>query len=148
QKCWRKKKDLEENNTIWGYTTVVDYNKLGWSTFILCLQLKPLTREAADLIIARKHEADIAEEGIIVLDFMITIGKYDGIIVFAAPDLVHAKRYYDTIRHLYADIIVTKPSMMQTMFTPILGGRVNPEMDRIHELVPPMLEGKTRDTNR
>ena len=56
QKVWRIIKRLEENKTIWGYHTVIDYEKLGLKRYFVLIKRapKPLTKTLNDIIIKRR----------------------------------------------------------------------------------------------
>ncbi|GEM_PF-636534 len=136
QKCWRKKKELEDSHAIWGYSAVVDFEKLGWKTFAIISNIKPLSKDVAEMLIERASGKLAKNEDIIVLDSYFTAGSYDGITIFAARDTVAAKKYYDTLRLLYEDFYISKPIMLEIMFTTMRNGKFNPEIERIKELVP------------
>ena len=42
QKIWRRKTELERLNVIWGYTAVVDENKMNHVLYMVLLKMKPI----------------------------------------------------------------------------------------------------------
>ena len=50
QTIWRKKKLLEKEKIIWGYTAVVDEGKQGKGTFLIMMKTKPMTKEMAEIV--------------------------------------------------------------------------------------------------
>ena len=42
QKIWRKRKKLENENIIWGYTAVVDESRMNHVMYLVLLKLKPM----------------------------------------------------------------------------------------------------------
>ena len=53
QMVWRKKKELEDNKVIWGYTAVIDESKMNHVIYMMLIKSKPMSRGLADLIIRR-----------------------------------------------------------------------------------------------
>ena len=58
QKVWRVIKNLEKNKTIWGYTVVLDHQKLDKKRFAMLIKRsnKPLSEKFLDQIISRDIE--------------------------------------------------------------------------------------------
>lgn len=135
QRFWNHKKKLEKDNTIWGYTAVIDESKIGWKLFIVLFKEKPLTTRHAEKLIERA-ESHTASEDIRLIDAFYTSGEYDWITVFAAKDWSTARKYYDTLRVLYEDRYEEKPKLLDVMFTMYRSGKANPEKDRIKDFVP------------
>ena len=53
QTIWRRKKKLEEEKVIWGYTAVIDENKRNNVLYLILMKMKPMTPGLADTIIKR-----------------------------------------------------------------------------------------------
>ena len=53
QTLWRKKKKMEKDNLIWGYTAVIDEVKQGKVTFLVLMKMKPMMKDLAQTIVHR-----------------------------------------------------------------------------------------------
>jgi DNA-binding Lrp family transcriptional regulator len=137
QKVWRHIKKLEDSNTIWGYTAVVDEEKLGWKLFMISAKTKPLSKEQADMQIYR-HVHDVP--GTLdarLIDVYYLNGRYDWIIVFAAKDWKTARKYYDNIRKYYGNYLVEKPEIADIIFATARNGKINPEIEKLYDFISP-----------
>ena len=65
QKVWRIIKNLEKNNTIWGYTAILDYDKLNKKRYQMLLKRshQPLTKEIINQILNRELKEKLKEMG-------------------------------------------------------------------------------------
>ncbi len=136
QNIWRKIKRLEKEKVIWGYTTVIDDEKIGWKTFVILMKVKPFTEEVATLQIKRQKEKIPERDGVRIIECLYVNGPYQCINIFAAKDLVTAQRYYDTLRGIYADALEEKPTLMDVTFASIKHGKINPEIEKLKKFVP------------
>lgn len=137
QKVWRKIKKMEETKTIWGYTAVVNEEKIGWKLFMVFMKMKPLTKEQVELQINR-HRKDVPGKlAVRLIDAYYINGTYDWIIIFAAKDWATARKYYDNIRKEYEEYLLEKPEMVDIIFSTIRWGKVNPEIEKLYEFVSP-----------
>jgi len=137
QRVWREIKKMEENNTIWGYTAVVDEEKIGWKLFMLLMKMKPLTEEQVGEQIER-HRTDVPGKlAVRLIDAYYINGTYDWVVIFAAKDWVTARKYYDNIRKGYKKTLIEKPEMVDIIFSTIRWGKINPEIEKLYEFVSP-----------
>ncbi|MCD6512775.1 MAG: Lrp/AsnC family transcriptional regulator [Thermoplasmata archaeon] len=137
QKVWREIKKMEYNKIIWGYTAVVNEEKIGWKLFMVFMKMKPLTEEQVKLQIDR-HRRDIPGKlAVRLIDAYYINGTYDWVIIFAASDWATAKKYYDNIRKEYEKYLMDKPEMTDVIFSTIRWGKVNPEIEKLYEFIPP-----------
>jgi len=142
QKVWREKRKLEENDTVWGYTAVVDENTIGWKVFILLMKLQPLTEKQAKLLIDRHVTNAPGRLNIRLMDTFYLNGKWDILVIFAAPDWMTARKYYDSIRLEYSDYLEERPEIIDVAFSLIRWGKVNPNVQSLREFIPPVTERK------
>ncbi|MDG6225336.1 MAG: hypothetical protein QCI82_07470 [Candidatus Thermoplasmatota archaeon] len=140
QKIWREKKKLEDGGAIWGYTAVVDEDSIDWKTFILMLKLKPLTTDQANTLITRHVSNAPGKLDIRLMDTYYLNGRYDLLVIFAAPDWMTARKYYDSIRIEYEPFIEERPEIIDVAFSLIRWGKVNPSIERLREFIPPSKE--------
>lgn len=107
QKVWRMNKELEKNNIIWGYTTVINEKKRGNNYFILLIKR---SGEKIDDELCRSllkdTMADIIEvEDISVESFMCLYGSFDWLIAVTAPDVYAVKSFMYKFRTALSDYI-------------------------------------------
>jgi DNA-binding Lrp family transcriptional regulator len=135
QRIWRIKRKLEEEHVIWGYTAIIDENKLNHMSYVMLLKMKPMNKELADLALKRLLRNAQQKQNIRLINFCIVNGEYDWILRFSAPDTATAKRYYDTIRLLYNEYLLEKPVMVDVDFCLVAEGKRNPEIKRLRDFV-------------
>jgi len=137
QKVWREKRKLEESEAVWGYTAVVDENEIDWKSFLLLIKLKPLTADQAQLLIRRHLTNAPGELNIRLMDTYYLNGKYDLLVIFAAPNWMIARKYYDSIRLEYDPYLEERPEIIDIAFSLIRWGKVNPNINRLRDFIPP-----------
>lgn len=133
---WQKKKELEEDHTIWGYTAVINESKLNHVLYIAQFRIKPISNAFVDLIIRRLTTGAPSKEGVRVIDIFYMNGEYDVIIKFSAPDNITARKYYEKLRAVYKDFFRGDPSLSDMNFPLVKGGKLNPELERLYDYVP------------
>lgn len=138
QKVWREKRKLEESEAVWGYTAVVDENEIDWKSFLLLIRLKPMTADQAQLLIRRHLTNAPGELNIRLMDTYYLNGKYDLLVIFAAPDWITARKYYDSIRLEYGLFLEDRPEIIDVAFSLIKWGKVNPNINKLKDFIPPM----------
>ena len=99
QKAWRLIKQLEKNQKIWGYTTVVDNKKQDLSKFILFISRSHIKHDPKDIDeIVKNLLAPVKQQlGITIVSSYYLHGQYDWMMIFTAADIMHAKRFADFI---------------------------------------------------
>lgn len=145
QKVWREKKKMEDNGAVWGYTAVVDEDAIDWKAFILLLKFKPLTQDQAELLIRRHITNAPGELDIRLMDTYYLNGIYDLLVIFAAPDWITARKYYDSIRIEYERFLEARPEIIDVAFSLIRWGKVHPSIERLKEFIPPIPSYKRTD---
>ena len=134
---WRKKRELEEDHTIWGYTAVIDESKLGQVLYVALFRIKPiLSGEFADLIIERLTTRAPSNEGVRVIDILYINGFYDIVIKFSAPDHAIARMYYETLRSTYNEYFLEDPLLCDVNFSLVRMGKMNPELEKLYDFIP------------
>jgi DNA-binding Lrp family transcriptional regulator len=136
QKVWREKNQLERENIIWGYTAIVDENKLNRVLYIILLKLKPMSRDLADLMTMRISRHMPEQQNVRLLNVLYVNGEYDLMIKFSAPDHTTARRYYDSIRLAYEHSLLEKPVIVDVNFSLVREGKINPELKNLYEFIP------------
>ena len=131
----QKKRELEQNHTIWGYTTVIDEHKINYVLYEALFKIKPITKEFADIIIERLTSEAPVKEGVRLIDVFYTTGEYACVIRFSAPDSTTAKVYYETLRIVYKDFL-EEPHLLEINFPLVKMGKLNPELKKLYDFIP------------
>ena len=137
QKVWRKKKKLEEEKVIWGYTAVLDETKLNHVIYIILFKTKPINQDLVNLLIGRITREEPRRQGVHLINLCYVNGEYDWLLKFSASDHAMARRYYDSIRLFYDEFLFEKPVMIDVNFCMVREGKNNPDMKKLYEFIPP-----------
>jgi DNA-binding Lrp family transcriptional regulator len=135
QKVWRIIKNLEKNNTIWGYVAVTDEEKLDKKGYVVLIKRTnlPLNKNIIDKIIERELESKSNEIGIELTNSLYTNGPYDWIICFDAPDIKSAKRFCENLNRVFEGYI-SRLELLEKMFAAKKCGIQNPEIEELRKL--------------
>ncbi len=136
QKAWRIIKNLEENKTLWGYTTIVDQHKQGVKHFILLLKAKhlPVDNKIEKNIVDRTIDKLGEKIGVVVEDSHWLHGSYDGMLFFSAPDIHTAKKFYELFNITYEEGIA-ELELMESIVTVKRNGFINPSIEKTKKLL-------------
>ena len=107
QKIWRIIKRLEKNKTIWGYSAIIDDNKIGLQRYFILIKRtsKPFSKEHIDSIIEGMIEQEITKMKITVENVSYTHGDFDWIHVIHASSILKVKKYCEILINLSKDYI-------------------------------------------
>jgi DNA-binding Lrp family transcriptional regulator len=136
QTIWRNKKKMEDEKIIWGYTAVIDENKLNNIIYLVLMKMKPMTRGMVDITLKRLFNGEQLKHNVRLIDAFHVNGEYDWIIRFSAKDHTTARKYYDTLRVIYEEYLLEKPMIVDINFILIAEGKKNPETDKMYDFVP------------
>lgn len=136
QKVRRAIKQLEENNTLWGYTGIFNEQKIGLNHYTLLVKKsnKIIEEKTIDQIISRKIEDIAADLGITIENSYYVHGEYDWILTLIAQDINAAKRFADTLSRVNEGII-EKMTILQTMMFIRKQYILNPERMKLKEFM-------------
>ena len=134
QKVWRIIKNLEKNNTIWGYTAVVDEEKQDMKSYMVLIKrsIQPIDDGIIDRIIERELSKNSESLKIRILHSFYTSGVYDWIICFNAFDLKNAKKFVEIVAKLFEGYI-SDIHLIEELFAAQKCGIVNPEIEKLRE---------------
>ena len=134
QKVWRVINNLEKNHTIWGYTAVVDEEKLAKKSYIMLVKRtnKPVSKELINNITTRKRADEVKKLGIDITNSIFTNGRFDWILCINAPDIRAAKGYVEIFNKIYEGY-VSELHLVEKMFTAVSYGVTNPEIDKLND---------------
>ena len=136
QKAWRMTKQLEANKLIWGYTAVIDVEKIGLKHFIFMLKrtTRPVEKNQVNRIIDREIE-DIAKDyGIMIESSAFIHGEYDWMVTFAASGIKEAKKFADKMIEKYPNF-AEKISLSQTLLFIKKHNILNPDRKNLKDFL-------------
>lgn len=136
QKIWRKKKKLENDHIIWGYTSIVDESKMNYVMYLILLKLKPMSKKLVELLIKRSVERIPEKQKIRLINVLYINGEFDLMVMFTSSNHANARRYFDSLRIDYGKYLLEKPLIVDVNFSLIREGKINPEIERLYEFVP------------
>ena len=134
QKVWRIIKNLEKNNTIWGYVAVIDEEKQGKQGYIILIKRTniPLDNRLIDKIVNRELQ-DRSENGEVeITNSIYTNGIFDWVICFSANGIKEAKRFVEEVNKLFIGHIA-EIHLLEKMFNIEACGIDNPEKEKLRD---------------
>jgi len=134
QKIWRIIKKLQGEKTVWGYTAVINCEKIGMKNFLLLGKRtsKPLPQEMINLVLNRKLEKMAKKNNCILDDTYYLNGVYDFVSTFKANNILDAKRYQEEFNRLYKSYI-EKTMILEALFPLRMNGILNPDINNLSE---------------
>ncbi|MFW6040782.1 MAG: Lrp/AsnC family transcriptional regulator [Thermoplasmatota archaeon] len=141
QKVWRKRKNLEEREIIWGYSAICNEFNRGYDYYAILLSLKRLNKELAELLMERdikyqQHKNNSVMENVRIIDSYYVTGRYDWLVIIYSPDKESARRYYDRLRFVYEKYLLEKPLMLDINFITLKQEKLNPKIRNFMDFVP------------
>lgn len=134
QKVWRVIKNLEKNNTIWGYVAVVDQQKLNKKIFMMLMKRtnKPIPKEVLNQIVNREILDKVKKWDVEFINSIYLNGVYEWVICFSAYNIRYAKNVVELFYQLYPDII-SEIDLHEEIFTVQSFGINNPEINKLKD---------------
>jgi DNA-binding Lrp family transcriptional regulator len=131
QKIWRVVRRLEKNKTIWGYTAIVDNEKLDLRHYIILIEktMKPIEK-VANTIVTREIEREADEIGITIHASHYLHGRYDWQICFTAENITRAKKFCETLYIIYGPNI-KELDLLEIIFSVKEGSIQNPHLEEL-----------------
>ena len=131
QKAWRIIRRLEKDKTIWGYSVIVDIEKLDLKHYLVLIKksIKPV-EETANMIVSREIESEAAEIGVMIHASHYLHGRYDWQICFTAENLTKAKHFCETLNTTYAPNI-KELELLEIIFPVKEGCIQNPHLEEL-----------------
>jgi len=134
QKVWRIIKNLEKNNTIWGYTAIIDEEKQDMRKYFVLIKRTnlPVTEEMIERLITRELKKQTEDLDVNLITSSWTNGIFDYLICFNAPDIRNAKRFVEKLNKLFEGLI-SEIHLIEQLFSVQKCGIENPNVDKIKE---------------
>ncbi|MEF8879487.1 MAG: Lrp/AsnC family transcriptional regulator [Candidatus Thermoplasmatota archaeon] len=133
QKVWRIIKRLEKNNDIWGYTAVVDDDKVDQKKFVMLIKRsmqpgKKWVDKITDLTMQKKGK----KLGVDIEYSMFLNGEHDWLFILSAKGLKEVKKFGEKLSEEYEGII-KEVELLENVFTVEKRGVINPKIDELKE---------------
>ena len=137
QKVWRIIKNLEKNNTIWGYSSIIDEEKQNKKTYIVLIKrsARPLNKELIEKITRREISKKAGRIGVKILTSIYTNGAYDWLIHFNASNIRDAKRFVEDLNKTFEGYL-NEITLLEKMFVTENCGIENPEINKLKDFFP------------
>ena len=135
QKTWRIIKNLEKDDSIWGYTAVVDEEKMGKKGYLLLFKGTnyPMEQKSEKIILERELHKTANKMDVIVRDSHWVHGMFDGAIYFFADDIKRAKEFQQQFQNLHSGNVCDMV-LLETIVPIERGGFTNPTIKKTKKL--------------
>jgi len=133
-KTSQKIRELEKDNTIWGYNAIIGEKTSERITYFALIKLKTPIFDYIETIIKRVKEKHISKLDITIKGTYYLNGAYDGITIFTAKNVIDAKIFCSYSQKYYGDYI-ERIDLLETIFPLIKCGKINPEIDQLKKFV-------------
>ena len=135
QKVWRIIKNLEEDKTIWGYTAILDDNKVGRKRFCILLKKAPVktTDDALNKVITRELRQVANKNGVNLESTYFFHGLYDGQICVTAENIIQVKRFIADMEKKMGAEYFKKTDILEMLIPIQVKGFNNPNIEKLKE---------------
>jgi DNA-binding Lrp family transcriptional regulator len=136
QKTWRIIRRLERNRTIWGYTAIVDDESRSLKGYVLMLKRssKPMDEKTMDTFVSESLQELASGIGVSLENIYFVQGEYDWILTFAAPDIMQAKKFCETLLTSYPGVFM-QMSLVETLVTVRKHHIANPNATKLKDFL-------------
>ena len=134
QKVWKIKKRLEKGKTIWGYSAVVDDDKLDVKKYIILVKRtnKPFSEKTVDKIVKREIRKVMAKIGVNVVDSLYVHGPYDWVFSITTNHIKQVKKFSEVFHTIFKDY-VSDMQVLEVVFPLEKSGFDNPNREEFRE---------------
>jgi DNA-binding Lrp family transcriptional regulator len=126
---------LEKNQTIWGYNSIINLKVIGKKRFILLIKTSPgLTKEKFLKILPKEPHELFGIIGVKLTYVGITHGPFDRIVIFTADGIVQASKFMRLLKVKYKefiDDIILIEELMTIRSCGIINPNYKEELDNI-----------------
>ncbi len=134
QKIWKIIKELEKENTIWGYSAVIGEKAGERITYFALIKNKIPPFDYIDTIIKRIREKSVGKIDVIIKGTYYLNGVYDWITAFTAKNITEAKIFCAYMQKEYGEYI-ERVDLLESVFPLIKCGKVNPELEQLRKFI-------------
>ena len=134
QKVWSNIKRLKAEGVIWGYTAVINEEKLGIKNYFALIKRSthPLSEELTSKIIERNIGRSAKKIGVTIENSCYTHGSYDWIVGFTAENVKQAKKFCDVLYKTYL-MYIADIQLLEGLFWVRKHGLLNPKKEKLKE---------------
>ena len=133
QKVWRAIKNLEEDKTIWGYTAVIDDNKIGCKRFCILLKKAPvkISDEDLNIVINRDLRETASKNGVNLESTYFFHGLYDGQICVTAENIMQVKKFIAEMQKKLGEHYIKETNILEVLVPIQMRGFNNPNLTKL-----------------
>jgi DNA-binding Lrp family transcriptional regulator len=133
QKVWRIINRLENKKVIWGYTTIINENSIGYNSYFALCKAKAPFYELIDKLIKRLKEKKAEKLNVRYLGQFYLHGTYDWLCIFSAKNIMDAKKFCGYMQKEYGEYI-DRIELLENVFTLLRFGKINPDIEKFKEI--------------
>jgi len=133
QKVWRIIKNLENNKTIWGYTTIIDDTKMGRKRFNILLKKAhvKLTDEKLNIVINRELRKIARKNKVNLESTYFFHGSYDGQICVTAENILQVKNFITDMQKKLGEPYFKEVDILEVLVPIQMRGFNNPNLKQL-----------------
>jgi Lrp/AsnC family leucine-responsive transcriptional regulator len=133
QKIWRIIKRLEENRTIWGYSAVVNDEKIKKKRYLMLIKksMKPMNT-LVDKIVELTMQKKGKQINVQIEYSMFLHGEYDWMFMFLASDMKDVKKFTEILTKEYEQVI-GNITVIECVFPVQKKGLINPNVSQLKD---------------
>jgi DNA-binding Lrp family transcriptional regulator len=135
QKVWRIIKNLESDKTIWGYTAIIDDNKIGQKRFFILLKKAPVkvTDDKLNIVINRELIKLATKNKVNLESTYFLHGSYDGQIFVTAENIIQVKNFIDDMQRKLGEAYFKETNILEVLVPIQMRGFNNPNIKQLKE---------------
>jgi len=135
QKVIKMIKNLENDKTIWGYTAIIDDDKIGQKRFCILLKKAPikLTNDKLEVVINRELRKIAIKNGVNLESTYFFNGLFDGQIWVTAENIMQVKKFLDDMGRKIGPSYLKEVNILEVLFPIQIRGFNNPNINQLKE---------------
>ncbi len=135
QKVWRIIKRLEENNTIWGYSSVTNDEKMNLKRYFILFKRtsKPISKEKIEIITKRTFKDAALKLGVNVESSYFIHGAYDWLVCITANTIKEVKVFLNLFNKFFSEGYISDNLVLEVIFPVEINGISNPNVKEVEE---------------
>jgi DNA-binding Lrp family transcriptional regulator len=135
QKVWKTIKNLEKDKTIWGYTAIIDDNKIGRKRFFILLKKAPVKVSDEDLdVVINRDLLDLASKNGLNLESTYFFhGLYDGQICVTAENIMQVKNFIAEMQKKLGEHYFKETNILEVLVPIQMRGFNNPNLTKLKD---------------
>ncbi len=133
QAVWRTIKRLEKNKTIWGYSTVVDDDKLNQKRYFIFFKRShnSVSKEIIEAITTERLKQETKDIDVTIEGSYFVHGFSDWMLCITANDITHVKKFSEVLNRLFEENVISDLKILEVLFSVEKNCINNPDMEKI-----------------